>query len=506
MDCYIIWGNGIPYYTEIADRIQEAFDVLTVKRLPIEDMESFIKMIYVEEMKTIPHHIMAKNKHLLSCPKEAVLFLVKGKGRLFPITCPGHGPHRKRCSSFNEHFKQEIRDIFNPKQPNGERTEDHVIHGTSTPDQVENALKAFGLKSLFEWAIPDCLDWTLEDFVRNHQSALQLHPADEARIRQKNLEDVGEVFESTNTRFWLHGKTLLGAYRDGRFLMPDHDDDIGVFIQDRIKTCTEIYPLLKERGFKAVRNNRQFLSVLREGRYLDICFFERKNDKIGYGEKWFPEAYFCRFDGIRFLGRTCPVPQKTGELLSIMYPGQLEKKKETTISLEQFLDFKIETDQSINWNLRGPHLNLITDGGRLRKIFEIIRFFSEISRVRHLRDNALVETKTQQEFTEPLNLNKSFWQSGNNFFFNCIYYGFRKGVAPYAKANHFIRSNNGGPPLFSMAYFETLEPMTYSEIRDFLRSNPIVVEDGAIVHGQHRVCAMIGLLAAGNEYVPLCVE
>jgi hypothetical protein len=45
--------------------------------------------------------------------------------------------------------------------------------------------------------------------------------------------------------------------------------------------------------------------------------------------------------------------------------------------------------------------------------------------------------------------------------------------------------------------------MCYWEIENFLSENPIIVGNETILHGQHRVCAMIGLLAAGNEYIPL---
>lgn len=512
MECFIIWGNGTKYFDKIFNMIKGSFEVVTVARKDIYNMEDFVKRIYVQEIQTIPHHIMAKNRHLLECRPEAVLVLVNSNGNNKPPVCKGHGPNNQICTSFTEHFKHVVRDIYNPKQPCGKRTEDHVIHGSDDDTQVENALKAFGLKPLCEWAVADCLNWTADDFSHNHKINQNANQKEELRIRGENLEELSDVFEQFNIPFWLQGKTLLGLFRHNQFIIPDHDDDVGVFEKYRIKVCTHIYPFLKKKGFRAIRNDEWFLSIIRDDRYMDICFFKQNQDRVGYASKWFPKKYFDQFDSLRFHDRAYLVPAETTELLNLMYPGKAEPPKgikatrsNRPLSYEDFLNCLIDADNSINWTLRGQHLNLITDNARNKKIGEIIDFFKDYSKATFIKSNSLIESDTSRPFEEPVNLNKEFWQTGNNYFFNCIYHGFRKDVVPYSKANKYI-TNINKPQLYSEAYYESLNLMTYSETRSFLEENPIVIENGAITHGQHRVCAMIGMLAAGNEYMPLYVE
>jgi len=501
VDCFIIWGNGLQFTDEIFGKINEYFEVITAERKRFDKIESLIKKIYIQEMKTIPHHIIAKNKHLLKCDPEAILILVKNFRYKATFNCNGHGPYNKKCTHFVEHFKQEIRDRYNPKQTSGFRTEDHVIHGTDNENQVVHALKAFGLKPVHNWVITDCLDWSMDDFNQNKKDSQLIRKNVEINIRKNNLETLSSVLNQFQIPFWLQGKTLLGLHRLQKFYYPDNDDDIATFLKHRIKISTHVYSVLKEMGFQVIRNDRWFLSLLRDNRYIDICFFENNGNKVGYGAKWFPRKHFKQLETIRFDDHTYPVPFQSSELLDKMYP-QSVKVIEKKISYNDFINCKIEEDNSINWSLRGPHLNLITDNGRLRKIKDIINFFKDFSSVKKLKTDVLVETDTTEPFSDPINLNKKFWQTGNNYFFNCIYFGFKHDVTPYALVNNYISANNKYP-VYSSEYYKHLKSMNLSQIKIFLENNPVVLENGCITHGQHRVCAMIGLLAAGNEYIPL---
>jgi hypothetical protein len=114
------------------------------------------------------------------------------------------------------------------------------------------------------------------------------------------------------------------------------------------------------------------------------------------------------------------------------------------------------------------------------------------------------ETDTSSVFEEPINLNTHFWNSGNNYFFNCLKYGFRKNVVPYKKANEYI-SNTRTPNLYSAEYYRSLEPMRDKEIEDFLKKSPIGMHNRAIAHGIHRVSAMIGRLVRGKKYIPFYI-
>lgn len=515
-ESFIIWGHGLTQQHQIMEMIQSDFEVVTTARKNFGDITGLIRQVYDAEMKTIPHHIMAKNKHLMHFPPEAVLVLVKNHINGSKPACSGHGPYNEICTNHVDHFKQVVRDIYNPKQSSGRRTEDHVIHGSDNDAQTESALKAFDLPPLYQWAISDCQHWTPGDFQKNKETNQGVPTAQELHVRHENLGLLQQAFTCFNVPFWLQGKTLLGLFRYNRLIIPDHDDDVGAHAGHRLKISTDIYSKLREYGFSAIRNDRWFLSVLRKNRYIDICFFDKRKDTTGYANKWFPQTLFERFDQLWFNDRFYPVPYRADELLSYMYPEKntaaansvkkpvMRAGNPQKLPYEAFLDCLIEADNSINWTLRAPHLNLVTGNGKRRKIRDIVAFFSDVENVKAVRQHSLQETDTRHCFQEPINLNNQFWQSGNNYFFNCILHGFRKNVIPYAHANRYI-TNGNGPMLYSGEYYMALERMSFDDIHRFLEKHPVTIENGAITHGQHRACAMIGLLAAGNPYIPLSI-
>jgi hypothetical protein len=512
-DCFVIWAHGLHLRKALMQKITEHYYIIAQKQRTFDSVETVLSGIYTEEMKTIPQHIRNKNKHLNRFAPEALMVLVKNRDTSKKFRCQGHGPYNAVCRTFNEHFKQEIRDIFNPKQSNGARTEDHVIHGAENYRQIDATLNIFGFSALHRLLLPECEDWNGNRFTKNAQEQKDVPDEVQLPVRWSNLKLVAKALKKHHVTFWLQGKTLLGLYRQNSLIVEDHDDDIGVSENDRIRIIESVYPLLKREGFAVIRNNRHFLSILKDNRYIDICFFTKKSRMYGYGNKWFPIEYFEKFDHLNINNVSYPIPYRTEELLNHMYPLRppeantpiFKKTRKALLRYDDFMDCFIEAKKSINWELRGPHLKLITDNMRVRRVGDLVAMFSDIRNVSNLLENSLAETDTSTLFDEPINLNRNFWQSGNNYFFNCILYGFRKNVVPYNKANQYISSINK-PFLYSRDYYEELEKMGICEIEEFLESNPIIVENNSITHGQHRACAMIGLLAGGNEYIPFSLN
>jgi hypothetical protein len=62
--------------------------------------------------------------------------------------------------------------------------------------------------------------------------------------------------------------------------------------------------------------------------------------------------------------------------------------------LREFLNCKIEDDASINWTLRKPHMDLITNHGQLKKIADIIDYFKSGSILEDTKINYVYETDT----------------------------------------------------------------------------------------------------------------
>lgn len=167
----------------------------------------------------------------------------------------------------------------------------------------------------------------------------------------------------------------------------------------------------------------------------------------------------------------------------------------------EFRDVMIEPQESYNWIWRKRHLDLVTGSGRHRTIGAIIGHLSEES-VRDQIGRDLSETDTSIKVVEPINRDMDFWWGGNNYFWNCVKYGFRKGVIPYSEARQYIESGTR-PLLYSGPYYEGLPAMTESEIRRLLLRHPIEITDGAVTSGKHRAFAMIGRMIAGDGYLPI---
>lgn len=131
-----------------------------------------------------------------------------------------------------------------------------------------------------------------------------------------------------------------------------------------------------------------------------------------------------------------------------------------------------------------------------------MEYISSPSTLEHI-SSFLVEP-TITDYKEPLNLSKDFWWTGNTYFYNCIKFGFRRGVAPYLNASQESRESQF--PLYSSYYYGSLERMSNEEITELFENNPIEVENNNVVSGKHRVFAMIGLIYESNSYIPVKVR
>ncbi len=388
--------------------------------------------------------------------------------------------------------------------------------------------------------ITDCLHWRPKDFaLLQSRITTSESRAAELQIRENNLRLIAGCFEQHGIPCWLQGKTLQGVIQEGCLPVDDHDDDLGTPAEFYGTFCQQLYPDLKPHGFQVIRQEPDMISLLRDGRYVDICFFSERNGLSGYGSKWFPVAHFQKLENIEFAGNVFKVPTNAETLLTVMYPperqvlarsrdqrrrGPLKKIKRKIknlrrrmkellltktvvrpLSYEEFLALKIEADNSINWVLRQPHLDILTDGGRWRTVGSIIDYLKGEDRLAQIRQHGVVETPTAKPFAEPLNLNEIFWKKGNNFFFYCVFYGFRMGVIPYERANQYIGEGRQ-PMLYSASYYEALKIMSEDDIRALLAQAPLLCEAGAVVHGKHRVCAMMGRILSGQAYLPFQIK
>ena len=64
------------------------------------------------------------------------------------------------------------------------------------------------------------------------------------------LEKFNSIMDEANVKYWVDFGTLLGIYRDGKFIEHDFDIDLGMYAKDYNK---DIEALLVKNGFKKIR-------------------------------------------------------------------------------------------------------------------------------------------------------------------------------------------------------------------------------------------------------------
>ncbi len=386
--------------------------------------------------------------------------------------------------------------------------------------------------------------WCKYDFTANKYYWEKVGYEKALPVRVNNLSDIFDLLNEFDVEGWLQGKTLFGIHKHGK-LLNDHDDDIGVWKSDWNKVEHQITIKLFSIGFKVIRNNENIISFLRNERYIDVCKFQEKGKRAGYGTKWFLKYHFDSLEELKFSEAVLKIPSNSDVLLRNMYNPTLRRRlyilskslftyskysklyklivnkalelsphyfrsticfffnkdfKYQKLSKKQFLDLLIEPIDSFNWKWRKPHLDVVTNNGSEIKIGDIKKYFLNSDTFENV-ENSIIETDTSFPFHDPANFDRRFWQSGNNFFYYCIKYQFKKDVVPYSKANEYIKEGKI-PDLFTTDYYESLPAMSDDEIKLLLKNNPIEVTNGAITSGKHRAFAMIGRLIANQSYIP----
>tara|TARA_Y100001970_G_C14233997_1_gene860666 strand:- start:2212 stop:3216 length:1005 start_codon:yes stop_codon:yes gene_type:complete len=143
----------------------------------------------------------------------------------------------------------------------------------------------------------------------------------EMNVRIQNLKDVINTFNECEVFYWLQGKTLLGMVRDNKLIENDHDEDIGTMCENINNVCCKIIPILKNKGFEVVRAtaNNSMVSVIRNYRYIDICFFINKKNTIGYEKKFFPKEYYDSFSELNINNFKYNIPLKCKDIIKHSY-------------------------------------------------------------------------------------------------------------------------------------------------------------------------------------------
>ncbi len=146
-------------------------------------------------------------------------------------------------------------------------------------------------------------------------------PKEEMNVRMNNLKDVIKAFNEENILYWLQGKTLLGMYKDKKLIKNDHDEDIGTDMKNVNKVARKIIPKLESIGFVVIRcpKDNSMVSVMRDCRYIDICFFRYKGRKYGYQKKFFPVKYYESYTNITINNFDYKIPTNSKDIIKFSY-------------------------------------------------------------------------------------------------------------------------------------------------------------------------------------------
>ena len=156
-------------------------------------------------------------------------------------------------------------------------------------------------------------------------------------IAKETLLGFGKILDEAGIKFWLHGGTLLGAIREGSFIPGDWDIDLIALAGDwkpeivpKIQALFDSVDLRRDGlypfGYRkiVIKRRRAALSILFYLYYApkNVFVFPKR-----FGGKLVDDPRWCEISPalleteifIEFVGQKFRIPDKSEELLEIMY-------------------------------------------------------------------------------------------------------------------------------------------------------------------------------------------
>ncbi len=224
IDYFMIWGHGLPYADQIIDILRNTKDlrILIVVKKNVGDITRFVQDVYACDT-ACREHLEKKTRYLLRTDPEIIFILVENRNPQEMLV--GEGVFRHLQCMFIKGIKEEIRNRFNPRKPDGKRSEHHVIHASDYESQVHHLLKILGLRSMEYYTRRPNADldapFHVEPFERY---TVRTVPIDSLRA---NILDMGlvPIDETPHYKYLTGDKRAYEQYHrkhGGTLLIEDH--------------------------------------------------------------------------------------------------------------------------------------------------------------------------------------------------------------------------------------------------------------------------------------------
>lgn len=161
-------------------------------------------------------------------------------------------------------------------------------------------------------------------------------------VSKNNLLSLKECFDKGRLSFGLIYGTLLGAIRENNFI--EHDEDTDIFIlKEHELILIELLFELRKYGFEVARYTPKLLSVIKDGEYIDIYFFQKYGKNTRECEGYIIKSSFLEnLVEYKFLGEIFNIPENPKKLLMHLYGNDWETPKENTPASNYGLYLKIK--------------------------------------------------------------------------------------------------------------------------------------------------------------------
>ena len=279
-----------------------------------------------------------------------------------------------------------------------------------------------------------------------------------------NLSIFIQHSKSLGIDYWIFGRTLLYIFNTDT-ISNDKYDEIVIDVTPNALVIGSLIKRMLSSGFSLTNRKKFELLFTRHGRALIIKFLIINGMTSKIDGCFYKAKHFEGHDDMHIAESILNIPLLSKELLEDIFVPTINNKLRRVIydlvlgrfkikdyimlfirllspskqmmalryvyyfknrsmpnsffvikklSFNEFLDLNIDCSE-FNWSFRSQHMNIISNGGKYKKIKDIVDYLKDNLVLQEVKSR-IIDTPTNHRFNEPIYYSKSFWKTGNNFF------------------------------------------------------------------------------------------